>query len=86
MGLIGWVLVGATAGMLARRIVPGPDPGRRLIVAVLLGVAGASVGGFLLGVLGGTGATGFDVWSVLVASLGAVVLLFLYGLIAQRTA
>ena len=85
MGLISWIVVGAIAGLLAKRIVPGPDPGR-FIVTVLLGMAGASVGGFLVGVLGGSGATGFNVWSVLVATLGAVILLYLYGWIARRTA
>jgi uncharacterized membrane protein YeaQ/YmgE (transglycosylase-associated protein family) len=85
VGLISWIVVGVIAGLLARRIVPGPDPGR-FIVTVLLGMAGASVGGFVVGVLGGSGATGFNVWSVLVATLGAVILLYLYGLIARRTA
>ena len=85
MGFISWIVVGAIAGLLARRIVPGPDPGR-FIVTVLLGMAGASVGGFVVGVLGGSGPTGFNVWSVVVATLGAVILLYLYGLIARRTA
>ena len=85
MGFISWIVVGAIAGLLARRIVPGPDPGR-FMVTVLLGMAGASVGGFFVGVLGGSGATGFSVWSILVATLGAIVLLYLYGLIARRTA
>lgn len=84
MGLISWVVVGTIAGLLARRIVPGPDPGR-FIVTVLLGTAGASAGGFVVGVLSGSGATGFNVWSVLVATLGALLLLYLYGLIARRT-
>jgi uncharacterized membrane protein YeaQ/YmgE (transglycosylase-associated protein family) len=47
-------------------------------------MAGASVGGFIVGILGGSGATGFNVWSVFVATLGAIVLLFLYGLIVRR--
>ena len=85
MGLFSWIVVGAIAGLLARRVVPGPDPGRS-IVSVLLGMAGASVGGFFVGVLGGSGATRFNAWSVLVAALGAVVLLYLYGVIARRTA
>ena len=85
MGLISWIVVGAIAGLLTKRIVPGPDPGR-FIVTVLLGMAGASVGGFVVGVLGGSGATGFNVWSVLVATLGAVILLYLYGWIARQTA
>ena len=83
LGLMSWILVGAIAGMLAKRIVPGPDPGR-FIVTVLLGMAGASVGGFVVGVLGGSGTTGFNVWSVLVATLGAVLLLYVYGLIARE--
>lgn len=85
MGLISWIVVGLVAGMLARWIMPGPNPGG-VIVTTLIGMAGASVGGFVVGILGGTGATGFNVWSILVATLGAAVLLFLYGLAARRTA
>lgn len=85
MGLISWIAVGAIAGLLARRIVPGPDPGR-FVVAVILGMAGVSMGGFVVGVLGGTGATGFDLWSIVVATLGAVLLLCVYGQVARRTA
>ena len=84
MGLISWIVVGAIVGLLAKRLVPGPDPGRSMIT-VLLGMAGASVGGLLVGILGGSGATGFNVWSVLAATLGALILLYLYGLTARRT-
>ena len=85
MGLISWVIVGAVAGLLARRIVPGADPGR-FVVTVILGMADACVGGFVVGVLVGSGATGFNLWSILVATLGAVLLLHVYGLVARRTA
>ena len=85
MGLISWIVVGLIAGLLARWITPGPDPGG-IIVTVLVGMAGASVGGFVVGILGGAGATGLNVWSILVATLGALILLFLYNLIARRTA
>ena len=85
MGLISWVVVGTIAGLLARRIVPGPDPGR-FVVTVILGMAGASVGGFMVGVIGGAGATGFNLWSIFVATLGAVLLLYIYGFVARRTA
>jgi uncharacterized membrane protein YeaQ/YmgE (transglycosylase-associated protein family) len=84
MGLISWVVVGAMAGAVARRIVPGSDPGR-FIVTVILGMAGASLGGFLVGVIGGSGTTSFDVWSLLVATLGAIALLYVYGLVIRRT-
>lgn len=84
MGLISWILVGAIAGLLAKWIMPGSGPGG-FIVTIILGMAGASVGGFVFRLLGGAGTTGFNVWSILVATLGAIVLLFLYGLIARRT-
>lgn len=84
MGLISWILVGAIAGLLAKWIMPGSGPGG-FIITVVLGMAGASVGGFMFRLLGGAGATGFNLWSIVVATIGAVVLLFLYNLVARRT-
>ena len=88
MGLISWIVIGLIAGLLATWIMPGsgPDGFGGFILTILLGMAGASVGGFVFNVLGGTGATGFNVWSILVATFGAIILLFLYGLIARRSA
>jgi uncharacterized membrane protein YeaQ/YmgE (transglycosylase-associated protein family) len=85
MGLLSWVAVRALAGLLARCIVPRSAPDG-FVVTVPLGISGASVGGFVVGVPGGPGTTGLDVWSVLVAALGAVILLFVYGLVARRAA
>jgi uncharacterized membrane protein YeaQ/YmgE (transglycosylase-associated protein family) len=85
MGLLSWVVLGAVVALVARELVPGPDPGR-LVVAAILGIAGASFGGFVVGVLAGPGAMGFSVWSALAAMLGAVALLLLYGMVARRTA
>ena len=84
MGLLSWIAVGAIVGLAARRIVPGPDPGRS-IITIVLGMAGASLGGFVFGVLG-SGVTSFEVGSIPVATLGALFLLCLYGLIVRRTA
>jgi uncharacterized membrane protein YeaQ/YmgE (transglycosylase-associated protein family) len=84
VGIISWILVGLIAGFLAKWIMPGDGPGG-LLVTLLLGMAGASVGGFIVGILGGTGATGFNIWSILVATLGAVILLFLYNRLARRS-
>ncbi len=84
MGLVSWVIVGALAGLLAKWIMPGSGP-CGFLVTVLLGMAGASIGGFFVGILGGTGATGFNIWSILVATFGAVILLFVYGLITRRS-
>ena len=81
MGILSWIVVGFIAGLLAKLVLPGEDPGG-LIVTTLVGMAGALVGGFLIGVLGGAGATGVNVWSILVATLRAVVLLAVYRLFA----
>ncbi len=83
MGLISWIVVGLIAGLLAKWIMPGSEPGG-FILTIVLGMAGASFGGFIVSILGGTGATGFNVWSILVATIGAIILLFLYGLVARR--
>jgi uncharacterized membrane protein YeaQ/YmgE (transglycosylase-associated protein family) len=85
MGLVSWIVVGLIAGLLAGWIMPGPGPGG-LVITSLLGMSGASVGGFVVGLLGGTGATGFNVWSVPAATLGVVFLLFLYDLVTRRIA
>ena len=85
MGIISWIVIGAFAGLVARRIVPGSDPSRS-IITIILGMAGASLGGFTMGVLGGSGTTSFDVWTMLVATLGAIMLLYLYGQFVRRTA
>lgn len=83
MGLVSWIVVGFLSGTLARWMTPGTEPGD-FVVAALVGVSGASFGGFAVGILGGTGATGFDLWTIPVAALGAVALLFLYGLISRN--
>ncbi len=76
--------MGLIAGFLAKLLVPGDDPGS-IIVTILVGMVGAVVGGLIVGVLGGTGVTGFNVWSILVATLGAIILLVLFRLVASRT-
>ena len=85
MGIIAWIVVGLIAGLLAKLVMPGDDRGG-IIVTVLIGMAGALVGGFIVGLLGGSGATGFSIWSILVATLGAIILLAIYRLIARRAA
>ena len=67
--------------MLAKLIMPGDDPGG-FIVTILLGIVGAFVGGFVVNLLGGAGVSGFNLWSILVATLGAIILLAIYRLVA----
>jgi uncharacterized membrane protein YeaQ/YmgE (transglycosylase-associated protein family) len=66
------------AGFIASKIVH--HHGRGLVVDVALGVVGAFVGGFLFNLMGGQGITGFNVWSLIVAVVGAVVLLLVWSL------
>jgi uncharacterized membrane protein YeaQ/YmgE (transglycosylase-associated protein family) len=83
VGIISWIVVGLIAGALGKLIMPGDDPGG-IIVTILIGMAGALVGGFVVRLLGGSGATGFNIWSILVATLGAIILLAIYRLIVGR--
>jgi uncharacterized membrane protein YeaQ/YmgE (transglycosylase-associated protein family) len=85
MEVISWVVVGLIAGLLARWIMPGSGPAG-FIMTALIGMAGASIAGFIVRLFGGVGATGFNVWSILIATLGAITLLFVYGLIARGSA
>ena len=83
MGIIAWIVVGLIAGVLAKLIMPGDDPGG-FIMTILLGIVGAFVGGFVVNLLGGAGVSGFNLWSILVATLGAIILLAIYRLVAGR--
>ena len=74
--IIAWIIIGAIAGVLGKLIMPGRDPGG-FIITILLGIAGAFVGGFITQNLLGLGSGGF-IWTILVATLGAVILLAIY--------
>ena len=81
-----FIVVGLVAGLLARLVMPGRDPGG-LVVTTLIGIAGAFIGGLILQFLGSAaGVTGINIWSILVATLGAVILLAIYRLFADRRA
>jgi uncharacterized membrane protein YeaQ/YmgE (transglycosylase-associated protein family) len=74
MGLIGWIILGGLAGWVASMIMK-TDQSMGLIANIVVGIIGALIGGFLVSLVGGEGITGFNVWSFLVALLGAIVLL-----------
>jgi uncharacterized membrane protein YeaQ/YmgE (transglycosylase-associated protein family) len=86
IGIVSWIAVGLIAGILGKLIMPGRDPGGFLLT-IVIGMIGALVGGLVVQLLGGTGLTGFSIWSILVATLGAIILLAIYRLFAgsQRT-
>lgn len=83
--IIGWIIIGLIAGALGKLIMPGDDPGG-IIVTILLGIAGAVVGGFLAGLIGLGGGGIF--WTIVIATLGAIILLAIYRAIigSRRTA
>lgn len=74
MGVIAWIIFGALAGWLAS-IIMGNNARQGLVGDILLGIVGAVVGGFLMNLLGAPGAGGFNVYSLLVAIGGAIVLI-----------
>lgn len=81
MGYLSWILLGLIAGALAKLLMPGKDGGG-WIITMVLGIAGAFVGGFLGAQLGlGGGVDGVNIGSIVTATVGAFVLLFLYKLI-----
>jgi uncharacterized membrane protein YeaQ/YmgE (transglycosylase-associated protein family) len=82
--IIFWIIVGGIAGALAKLIMPGDDPGG-FIITIILGIAGALVGGFLAGLIG-IGGGGF-IWTTIIATIGAIILLAIYRAVAGgRTA
>ena len=83
MGILSWILFGLVVGIIAKVLTPGRDPGG-FIVTVLLGVAGALLGGFIGRAMGFYGPQQSACWLMSIA--GAIVLLLLYRLVAPRRA
>jgi uncharacterized membrane protein YeaQ/YmgE (transglycosylase-associated protein family) len=84
MGVIAWIILGLIAGALAKLIMPGRDPGG-VIVTILLGIAGALVGGFLWNLLTGNGSYGdLDLGGIIIAVIGSLILLGLYRALVGR--
>ncbi|MBK8173979.1 MAG: GlsB/YeaQ/YmgE family stress response membrane protein [Rhodospirillales bacterium] len=82
MGILTWIVFGLLAGLVAKMIMPGKDPGG-FIVTILVGVAGALIGGFIATSLGFGGVDGFNLGSFFVAVLGSLLLLFGYRMIRK---
>jgi uncharacterized membrane protein YeaQ/YmgE (transglycosylase-associated protein family) len=85
MGIIGWIVLGLLAGIIAKAILPGNDPGG-IIVTIIIGIVGAILGGFLAQVLFGRNTVDefFDISTWLTAIIGSVILLLVYRLVAGR--
>ena len=85
MGIIGWIVLGLLAGAIAKALLPGDDSGG-IIVTMLIGVAGALLGGFLAGVLFDSDPVDefFDLSTWIAAIVGAIVLLLIYRMVTGR--
>lgn len=83
MGILVWVVLGLVVGIIAKLIMPGKDPGG-FIITIILGIAGAFVGGFIASRLGFGSVTGFDLRSLLIAVGGAIILLVIYRFVKRK--
>ena len=82
MGIFSWIILGLIAGFIGSKIVDREGQGFWLNIA--LGIIGALVGGFLFGFFGASGVTGLNIWSMIVAIVGSVVVLLIYNAVAGR--
>ncbi|HEU4390980.1 MAG TPA: GlsB/YeaQ/YmgE family stress response membrane protein [Blastocatellia bacterium] len=83
MGILSWIVMGLIVGVIAKFVMPGKDPGG-IIITILLGIAGAFVGGYIASYLKiGTTVSGFNLISILTAVGGAILLLILYRVIKR---
>lgn len=83
MGILSWIVFGLLAGLVAKLLMPGRDPGG-FFVTILIGIAGALVGGFIARALGMGDISGFNLGSFLIAVAGSIILLIGYRMIKRR--
>lgn len=82
MSIIGWIIFGLITGFIASKVMN--DKGEGCLIDIALGLVGAMVGGFIFSQIGGSGITGFNIYSMLVAVVGAIVVLAIYHAITGR--
>lgn len=82
MGIFGWIVIGAIAGWIASMLT-GNDRKMGAWANIAVGIIGGFIGGFIMNLLGGAGITGFNIWSLLVAVIGAVILLWIVNAIRR---
>lgn len=84
MGIIGWLIIGALAGWIASGIT-GNNKQMGAGSNIIVGIIGGFIGGLVMNLLGGYGITGFNLWSLLVSVIGAVILLWIVNAVKRRT-
>jgi len=83
MGFLLWIVIGGVVGVIAKLIMPGKDPGG-FFITILLGIAGAFLGGYISTLLGFGSVTGFNLISLVIAVGGALILLIIYRVIKGK--
>ena len=83
MGFLLWIVLGGVVGVIAKLIMPGKDPGG-IFITILLGIAGAFLGGYISTLLGFGSVTGFNLISLIIAIGGALILLIIYRVIKGK--
>jgi uncharacterized membrane protein YeaQ/YmgE (transglycosylase-associated protein family) len=76
MGYVAWLILGAISGWIAS-IIMGKDSEMGAFANIIVGIVGAFIGGFIFNLIGASGVTGFNIWSVVVAVIGACILLYI---------
>jgi uncharacterized membrane protein YeaQ/YmgE (transglycosylase-associated protein family) len=83
MGLFSWIILGLIAGFIASKVVKRTGSG--MVLDIFLGMIGASVGGLIFsGLFGMSGITGFNIWSIIVAVIGAIIVIWIYEAVLAR--
>ncbi|MGV8906374.1 MAG: GlsB/YeaQ/YmgE family stress response membrane protein [Acetobacterium sp.] len=82
MGILAWIILGGLAGWLAS-IITKNNANMGLLKNIVVGILGAMIGGFVVSFFGGSGITGFNLWSIFVAFVGAVILLSIINLVTK---
>jgi uncharacterized membrane protein YeaQ/YmgE (transglycosylase-associated protein family) len=84
MSILAWIVLGLVAGFIGSKIVNKTGSG--LVMDIILGVVGAVVGGFLFNMFGAHGVTGLNIYSLIVAVIGAILVLVIYHAVVRRRA
>jgi uncharacterized membrane protein YeaQ/YmgE (transglycosylase-associated protein family) len=84
MSIFGWIILGLVAGFIASKIVNAQGQG--LMLDIVLGIVGAIVGGFLFSLFGAQGISGFNLYSMIVAIAGSIIVLWIYHAVTGRRA
>ena len=83
MGLLGWIILGALAGWIASGLT-GRNKQMGAGANIVVGIIGGFIGGFLMNIIGGRGVTGFNLWSLIVSVIGAVIFLWIVNAVKGR--